>query len=209
MALPLWQLKQLQMNTKHKIALALLFLLGFVVIAFDITRISLSVGGGNQSLGALWHVIETSVAVIVAALPTYRAFFVTSKPLSSSRYRNYDSRSTSGNKYPPKKEQDTLDEHDSDLELGKGKEMTLNSSVGSRSQQMSQETSPTVHYVPAAVAGQNSATIWSPMGDEKVAESRPGDMSIWRTVELSREDRKLEDMQSVDIEKPGEIYPPI
>ena len=118
MALPLWQLKQLQMNREHKFGLALLFMLGFVIIAFDITRICVSAGGGNESLGALWDVVEPAVAVIVATLPTYRAFFVSSKPLSANRYRNYKSSKYSGNSYPSRRANDS-GANESDVELAK------------------------------------------------------------------------------------------
>ena len=107
------------MNRGHKIALALLFMLGFVIVAFDITRICVSAGGGNASLGALWDVVEPAVAVIVATLPTYRAFFVSSKPLSADRYRNYKTSKYSGNSYPSRRGNDS-GANDSDVELAKG-----------------------------------------------------------------------------------------
>lgn len=71
MILPLPTLFSLQMRTSQKLAVAAIFLLVWVTIAFDILRLVESLKSGS-TLTSLYTSLETEVAVIVCSLPTFR-----------------------------------------------------------------------------------------------------------------------------------------
>ena len=76
MALPLWMLKDLQIRIGQKIGLTLLFLVATISIVFDILRTFYDIYGGLIRLEVIiWDVWEPIVAVMISALPTYRALF--------------------------------------------------------------------------------------------------------------------------------------
>ena len=69
-------LKDLQIRLVQKIGLALLFMIATISIVFDILRTYYDIHGGIIMLEVVvWDVLEPIVAVIVSALPTYRALF--------------------------------------------------------------------------------------------------------------------------------------
>ena len=73
MALPLIMLRHLQMSRSAKIGLAGIFGVGIITIVFDIVRTVETMT--NTSLGstALWTNLESTVAIMVSCMPSYRA----------------------------------------------------------------------------------------------------------------------------------------
>ena len=86
MALPLWILRGLQMQTKHKCGLAALFSLATISIILDIVRTvgTLSETSTNFYLGAIYNIVEIELAVIVSTLVAYRTLFSTQRKRSSN-----------------------------------------------------------------------------------------------------------------------------
>ena len=84
MALPLWMLKKLQMRLFHKIGLASIFLLAWIDVVFDILRTYHTIGG-TTSLSVLWDILEPTIAVVIATMPTYRALFSRAMETHSSK----------------------------------------------------------------------------------------------------------------------------
>ncbi|KAI9666543.1 MAG: hypothetical protein M1821_004479 [Bathelium mastoideum] len=68
-------LRKLQMRLFQKIGLGIIFCVAFVTIAMDILRTYKSYGGGAFSDSFLYSILEADLAVTVACIPTYRAFF--------------------------------------------------------------------------------------------------------------------------------------
>ena len=87
MALPLWMLRNLQIRTGQKIGLTLLFLIATIDIVFDILRTTYNLRGGLIGIETIiWDILEPNIAVIISALPTYRALF-RDRPQSPRAYR--------------------------------------------------------------------------------------------------------------------------
>ncbi|MCJ1308516.1 hypothetical protein MMC25_002169 [Agyrium rufum] len=84
MALPIPMLYQLRLRTSQKIAVAGVFMLAWVTIAFDILRTVESFLLGSQNV-LLYTSLETEIAVIVSALPAYRILL---KSWSFQRLKN-------------------------------------------------------------------------------------------------------------------------
>ncbi|KAL8644792.1 MAG: hypothetical protein Q9210_007070 [Variospora velana] len=79
MALGLRPLQKLQINRREKVALGAMFSVGFIKILFAVVRV-VKIGGMsathvNPIWLALWSMIEASVAVVVACLPSFRVLF--------------------------------------------------------------------------------------------------------------------------------------
>ncbi|KAI9820174.1 MAG: hypothetical protein M1827_005796 [Pycnora praestabilis] len=90
MALPLRLLWSLQVNTKQKSALAVIFSVGVIVIAFSIVRVVIvnpETGNVDPVWLALWSMLDSSIAVIVSCLPTFRVLF-TANIKSHYKYNN-------------------------------------------------------------------------------------------------------------------------
>ena len=89
MGLPLYMLKQLQKIPRaQKIGLASLFSIATIVIIFDILRAVYALGVGVVALDSVWDVLEPSIAVMVSALPIYRALFTTARKRDATSYKN-------------------------------------------------------------------------------------------------------------------------
>ena len=84
MTLPLPTLFGLQMPALQKFAVAGIFLLVWVTIAFDILRLVESLRSG-ATLTSLYTSLETEVAVIVSSLPTYRVAFTKSDKMKKAK----------------------------------------------------------------------------------------------------------------------------
>ena len=84
MILPLPTLLSLQMRVSQKIAVATIFLLVWVTIAFDILRLVESLKSG-ATLTSLYTSLETEVAVIVCSLPTFRIALRTSDKMKKAK----------------------------------------------------------------------------------------------------------------------------
>ena len=61
------------MPRSRKLGLAALFLIAITDVIFDITRTVYTVNGGTVALDTIWDILEPTIAVIVSALPTYKA----------------------------------------------------------------------------------------------------------------------------------------
>lgn len=86
--LPLFMLKGLHMKSAQKLGLAAMFLLGGVVIFFDIARLAIGDGGGAISLATLWDVLEPITAVIISSLIPYRVLLPQGRGKLTSYQRN-------------------------------------------------------------------------------------------------------------------------
>lgn len=76
MVVPLVLLRYIQINKRQKIALAAIFSVGGFIIAFAILRIAMINPATNQADPiwlAFWTVLESTVAIIVCSLPTFRS----------------------------------------------------------------------------------------------------------------------------------------
>ena len=88
LALPLVQIRKLQMSTTKKISVAAVFILIVVDIIGGIIRNAASVGSDFATNNAqlcldvnlIWMVVEPSIAVIVCAMPAYRVLLPRSPP---------------------------------------------------------------------------------------------------------------------------------
>ena len=98
MALPIRILPTLRMNGAQKQGLALIFCIGFLIIATALVRLSQIVTTQRTDpVGlAVWGLVESNVAVIVGTLPALKGLisrkvqstFVSSGPRSRRRYGN-------------------------------------------------------------------------------------------------------------------------
>ena len=95
LALPLFEIRKLQMSPAKRFSVAAVFALTIVDIIMGILRNSSSICEDSQatwnsdvcvSMNIIFTILELSFAVIVCALPAYRAI------LPSSRQRRYESR---------------------------------------------------------------------------------------------------------------------
>ena len=67
-------MRELQMPTRKKIGLAAVFLIATTDLIFDIPRTVFTINGGAVASSiTIWDISETTVAVMVLALPTYKA----------------------------------------------------------------------------------------------------------------------------------------
>ena len=80
-------LQGLQMSTSRKIGLAVLFSIAITDVIFDITRTIYSVDGGALALNTVWDILESTIAVIVSSLPTYKALFGVAKRKKTPSYQ--------------------------------------------------------------------------------------------------------------------------
>ena len=88
MALPLWMLKDLKVQTFQKIGLAFIFSLATVCVVLDIVR-TVEALHSNQ---ALYTILEINFVVIISCLPSYRALAsVAQKRRKSSKRSQYSS----------------------------------------------------------------------------------------------------------------------
>lgn len=76
MTFPMLKLRTLQVRPFQKFILATIFSLVFLIIAVDVTRTVVSIRGGPiGAQSVLWGVLESTSAVIVCSLPSYRTLF--------------------------------------------------------------------------------------------------------------------------------------
>ena len=81
-------LRGLQMPRSRKIGLAALFLIAITDVVFDITRTVYTVDGGAVALDTIWDILEPTIAVIISALPTYKALLGPAKRKKNTSYQN-------------------------------------------------------------------------------------------------------------------------
>lgn len=86
LALALYMLRHLKVRRAQKIGLSGVFSLGIVIIIVDIARTANSPRPGAFAQTSLFRMIESSMAVIVSCLPTYRALLATEKPSKPQDY---------------------------------------------------------------------------------------------------------------------------
>ncbi|KAL8930127.1 MAG: hypothetical protein Q9208_000744 [Pyrenodesmia sp. 3 TL-2023] len=89
MALGLRLLSKLQMRRNEKLALGAIFSVGFIKIVFAVVRvvkIGVSATHVNPIWLALWTMIEASVAIVVACLPSFRVLFAHGRRRSELRH---------------------------------------------------------------------------------------------------------------------------
>ena len=87
MGLPLYMLKRLQhIPPAQKIGLASLFSIATIVIICDVLRVIYGLGAGVVALATVWDILEPSIAVMISALPTYRALFTTARKRGRTSY---------------------------------------------------------------------------------------------------------------------------
>jgi len=121
MAIPLWLVIGLKMSASQKIGLCGILGLGAIIIVFSVIRIIVTNTTGRQpeiSWLALWSAIESSVAVIVACLASFKVLLSARKGTGSygtpgynygGQYGNHsssrpnDSRAPKSNRYGNKK----------------------------------------------------------------------------------------------------------
>ena len=75
MVLPVPTLWGLNMHISRKFAVMGIFLIAWIIVAFDILRVVKSLAHSGQFLALLYAALEAELAVIVSALPAYRALF--------------------------------------------------------------------------------------------------------------------------------------
>ena len=75
------------MSMSRKIGLAIIFLIAFVDVAFDITRTVYTNNGGTVIPNTIWDILEPTVAVIVSSLPTYKALLGIAKKKKRTSYQ--------------------------------------------------------------------------------------------------------------------------
>lgn len=95
MAIPIRVLASLQINTKEKISIAFVFLVGVITMVAAIVR-CVSLKGKQSGSGELsvpwlifWGAIECAVAIIVACLPSFAIFIRTKIKKNSSGVNGY------------------------------------------------------------------------------------------------------------------------
>lgn len=89
MTLGLRLLWNLQISVKEKFALGAIFSVGVIKITFAIIRV-VKIGASSQHVNpiwlALWSMIEASVAVVVACLPSFKVLFAHGRRQSEMRH---------------------------------------------------------------------------------------------------------------------------
>lgn len=88
MALPIAMLRTLQMRTREKIGLAVIFALVLIEVAFTILRVVFTVShafGKVPDLNTLWSTLDPIIAVMVCTLPCYRNLLSFDRRKSISR----------------------------------------------------------------------------------------------------------------------------
>lgn len=89
MAFGLRLLKNLHISRKEKVALGAIFSVGLIKIAFAVVRV-VKIGASARHVNpiwlALWSMIEASVAVVVACLPSFKVLFVHGRRRSELRH---------------------------------------------------------------------------------------------------------------------------
>ncbi|KAM6508339.1 hypothetical protein FALCPG4_018212 [Fusarium falciforme] len=102
LAVPLWQLRNLQLHWKKKLGVALMFTVGALVTIVSILRFQALVHFGKSMNKtwelynvSIWSTIETSVGIMCACLPTIRVVLVRIFPILSSS----SSQHSRGNQY--------------------------------------------------------------------------------------------------------------
>lgn len=88
MALGLRLLRKLRVSTREKLALAAIFSVGLIkitVAVIRVVRIGASATHVNPIWLALWSMIEASVAVVVACLPSFKVLFAHGRRQSDIR----------------------------------------------------------------------------------------------------------------------------
>ncbi|MDI1484935.1 MAG: hypothetical protein OHK93_000069 [Ramalina farinacea] len=88
MVLPLWMLRGLQITTGKRLGLVVIFSIGVVVIVMDVCRLALGIGGGVKQQATNFDALEPTVAVIVSALPVYRALLPSAGRSSRQKARH-------------------------------------------------------------------------------------------------------------------------
>ena len=78
------------MPTSRKVGLAALFLIAITDVIFDITRTVYTVNIKAVALDTIWDILESTIAVIVSSLPTYKALLGPTKKWKNTRYQNLD-----------------------------------------------------------------------------------------------------------------------
>lgn len=82
----LWNLK---ISVKEKLALGAIFSVGLIKITFAVIRV-VKIGASSRHVNpiwlALWSMIEASVAVVVACLPSFRVLFAHGRRQSEVRH---------------------------------------------------------------------------------------------------------------------------
>ncbi|KUJ16890.1 uncharacterized protein LY89DRAFT_707319 [Mollisia scopiformis] len=90
MTLPLWMLKGTRLPIGQKVGVAVIFLLAFTDVIFDILRTLYTLRGGAVSIDILWDILELTIAIIISALPTYRSLLPGSSHKVSTSYKDLD-----------------------------------------------------------------------------------------------------------------------
>ena len=78
------------MPTSRKVGLAILFLIAITDVIFDITRTVYTINIKAVGLDTTWDILESTIAVIVSCLPTYKALLGPTKKWKTTRYQNLD-----------------------------------------------------------------------------------------------------------------------
>ena len=78
------------MPTSKKVGLAALFLIAITDVIFDITRTVYTVNIKAVALDTIWDILESTIAVIVSSLPTYKALLGPTKKRKNTWYQNLD-----------------------------------------------------------------------------------------------------------------------
>ena len=76
------------MRLGRKIAVACLFSVGMLVVVIEALRLGTADPGGVNKLDSLYNVLEPSVAIIVACLPTYKSVIHFQGGLGNLRKQN-------------------------------------------------------------------------------------------------------------------------
>ncbi|KAI4172252.1 MAG: hypothetical protein LQ343_003687 [Gyalolechia ehrenbergii] len=88
MALGLKLLRKLRVSPREKLALAAIFSVGLIKITFAVIRV-VKIGASATHVNpiwlALWSMIEASVAVVVACLPSFKVLFAHGRRQSEIR----------------------------------------------------------------------------------------------------------------------------
>jgi len=115
MLLPLWMLRNIQISRGKKIGLASIAGLVIIDILFDILRTVYTIGSyaaNFPNANSVWALCEPTIAVIICALPTYRALLSRNKPEQSTSYQNL--RGLSSVKTEPQKSHTASISHEMD-----------------------------------------------------------------------------------------------
>ena len=78
------------MPTSRKVGLAALFLIAITDVIFDITRTVYTINVKGVALDTVCDILETTIAVIVSSLPTYKALLGPTKKWKNTSYQHLD-----------------------------------------------------------------------------------------------------------------------